>query len=159
MAYSTSKHADFFALVILRMWGSTAYVLRVSRLKADLNVLEMEIRRAWSLVGGRCPIFSYVSGPEKGACNYFAEKGIQINQMGARFNKLVRAQKTIDVWNDGRILVPEGPEYDPFLNRVAAFRGVEADDDDEIDALVSGIDGGLWSNVTLATRAVGRRRV
>ena len=159
LAYSQSKSADFFALVLMRMWGSTAYVRKIERLKADLNVLEMAIRAAWQAAGGKCPIFSYVSGPEKGSIIYFGEKGVMIHAMPARYNKLVRAQKTIDVWNDGRILIPEGAEYDPFLNRVAAFRGVEGDDDDEIDALVSGIDGGLWSSVTNATRSLGQRRI
>ena len=100
-----------------------------------------------------------MSGPEKGAVVYFIEHGVQINVMNARYNKLVRAQKTIDLWNDGRILVPYGAEYDGFLNRVAAFRGVEGDDDDEIDAMVSAVDGGMWSGQTVATRAVGPRRV
>lgn len=170
LAYSRSKRADWFALVLLRMWGSTAYVRKVERLKADMSVLVMTIRAAWAWnaqsydpdeqARGRCPIFSYVSGPEIGAIAYLAELGINVNALPARFNKLVRAQKTIDVWNDGRILVPHGTENDGFLGRVAGFRGVESEDeDDEVDALVSAADGGLWSTATTATRALGQRRV
>jgi hypothetical protein len=159
LAYSQSRRADFFALVLMRIWGSTAYVRMVSRLRADLAVLEMEIRRAWTVNGTRCPIFSYVSGPEKGAILYFVEHGVPINGMHARYNKLVRAQKTIDFWNDKRVLIPEGADFDPFLNRVAAFRGLEVDDDDEVDALVSAVDGAMWSGGQTPTRTLGQRRI
>lgn len=159
MAYSQSRHSDWFALVLLRMWGSTAYVRKVTRLKADLAVLEMEIRRTLEFNKSRCPIYSYVSGPEKGALIYLGDHGLMINAMNARYNKLVRAQKTIDVWNDQRVLIPHGEDMEPFLNRIAAFRGLDVDDDDEVDALVSAVDGGLWSNVTSATRLVGQRRI
>ena len=159
LAYSQSKRADFFALVLLRVWGSTAYVRLVSRLKADLSVLEQEIRRVWAWNGSRVSPYSYISGPEKGAIVYFGDRGVQVNAMPARYNKLVRAQKTIDKWNAGEILVPLGTECDGFLGRVAAFRGIEGDDDDEVDALVSAIDGGMWSGGQSATRLVGERRI
>lgn len=158
-AYSQARRADFFALVIVRIWGSDVYVLKTERLKADFAGLEMAIRRAWDSVGARCPVHTYITGPEKGAVSYFAEHGIHILAMHAKFNKLIRAQKTIDIWNDRRVHVPEGAAWDPFLGRVAAFRGVDGDDDDEIDAMVSAVDGGMWSAVANATRAIGKRRL
>lgn len=159
LAYSQSRRADFFALVLLRIWGSTAYLRKVERLKADMGVLEQAIRRAWEWNGARCPVYSYVSGPEIGALAYFGEHGIMVNMMRARYNKLVRSQKTQDRWNAGGILVPHGPEFDGFLGRVAAFSGLDSDDDDEVDGLVSAHDGGMWSGQTQATQALGRRRV
>ena len=157
------KHSAFRPSA--RAWGSTAYIRRVERLKADMSVIEMAIRNAWQWNAEgysgdepHCPVFSYVAGPEIGSIAHLGEHGVQVNAMAARFNKLVRAQRSIDLWNDGKILVPYGSQYDGFLGRVAAFRGVEEDADDEIDAMVSMVDGGLRGGGQMPTRGVGSRR-
>ena len=107
---------------------------------------------------GHGAIYSYVAGPEIGAVRYFAQNGIEIQGMPARFNKRVRAQRTIDLWNAGKILIPErAPWVASFLERTYSFRGIEGDADDEIDALVSAADGGMWS--AGVPRAFGSPRV
>ena len=58
----------------------------------------------------------------------------------------MRAQRTIDAWNSGKILVPaQAPWASGFLARVLSWRGIDGEPDDEIDALVSAVDGGMWS--------------
>jgi hypothetical protein len=47
---------------------------------------------------------------------------------------------------------------DEFIGRAQSFRGVEGDDDDEIDALVSVCDGGLGSGVAAAAKSFGAWR-
>ncbi len=146
MAYSSKASADFFAIVALRVYGSIAYVRNVMRFHPDYRAGLDNVRSARDLYG-HGPVYSYMSGPELGAARYFAQNGIEIQAMPARFNKRVRAQRTIDLWNAGKILLPErAPWTAGFLERVYGFRGVEGDADDEIDALVSAIDGGMWSS-------------
>ncbi len=160
LAYSVGKDSDWFALVTLKVWGSAAYVIETDRMHADLPALESRIRSSW-VKYGRCPIFSYVAGPEWGAVRYFAERGIQMSGMNARYNKKTRAQKTIDRWNAGKILLPDrAPWLDGFKSRVAGFTGAENDrDDDEVDALVSACDGGVFgSAVSGGAMALGGRR-
>lgn len=166
IAYSTSKKADWFASVLLRIWGSTAYIRRVRRLKADLSLLVLDVEAAWKFNGSRCPVFSYISGPEKGSIKYFAEHNIPIGGMAARFSKRVRSQKTIDFATDKRILAPEkgavgadDADIEQFLQRLYAWRGLDTDEDDEVDGLVSAVDGGMWSSVTSPTTTLGTRRI
>lgn len=159
LAYTTTRYSDWFALVLLRFWGPRAYVRKVERLKADPSKLEMVIRAAWEWNGARCPVFSYIGANERVALTYFAEHGVQVNALPARRDKLYRARRTIDMWNDGRILVPQGAQWEPFLGRIAAFRGVDGDADDEIDGLVSAVDGAMWSPSSSPTTTLGTRRI
>lgn len=148
MAFSTSKSADWFALVAVRTYIDTMYVRNVYRVKADMGALESTIRAAWDAYG-RCPIFSYMSGPEIGAAHYLQSRHIPVEVMKARFNKLIRSQKTRDRWNACKILLPQNaPWLGGFLQRLAQFRGVDDDPDDELDALVSVHDGMMSSGVT-----------
>jgi len=136
------------------------YVLDVVRERADFNVLENLIRQRWNWYG-RCPIYSYISGPEKGAIRYFTDRGIPIQGLPARYNKATRAQKTIDRWNNGKIQIPiEGTWVPGFITRVKAFTGSDkARDDDEVDALVSVCDGMMASDAASMPRAFGQARL
>lgn len=155
MSYSQSRIADFSAIAAIRAWGPKAFVLDVRRFKLEIRRIEENIR-AVVAEHGRGPIFSYVSGPEVGIVREFARQGLLVTALPARYNKLVRAERTIGRWNKGDVMVPESAAWvDAFVERVKAFRGVEGDDDDEVDALVSGLDGGLHSGVT-APKLVGR---
>ena len=156
-AYSSKTTADWFAIVALRIYGSIAYVRNVMRFRPDYRAGIDNVRSARDMYGHGA-IYSYVAGPEIGAVRYFAQNGIEIQGMPARFNKRVRAQRTIDLWNAGKILIPErAPWVASFLERTYSFRGIEGDADDEIDALVSAADGGMWS--AGVPRAFGSPRV
>ncbi len=151
MAYSQSKVADFAAIVALRAWGSKAYVINAMRFKLEIGGIATELQSMRALYGPG-QIYSYVSGPEVGIVRNMASRGIHIHGMPARYNKLVRAEKTKVRWNDGGIMVPNiSPWGGQFVQRVQAFRGVEGDDDDEVDALVSACDGGLFGATQVPT--------
>lgn len=154
----TVGDGDWFALTAAKFYASDTYLDDVIRVHADFATLENLIRNRWDRYG-RCPIFSYIAGPEKGAVNYFASRGIPVIGIPARYSKATRAQRTIDRWNTGRILVPLHASWvTGFLSRVQMFTGHEkARDDDEIDALVSMCDGMLGSGVADAPKAFGVR--
>lgn len=142
LAYTTTDGADWFARCVGRMYGPKMYLIDVVRHKIDAHLIESTLKADLNK-HGRAPMFSYMAGPEVGMARVLQERGVPVARMLARYNKLVRAQRTIKRWNDGDILVPEGALWVPgFLHRVSCFRGREKDtDDDEIDALVSMCDG------------------
>jgi hypothetical protein len=156
LAYSSETSSDNFALVVLKVWQGTAYVVNVHRERRDLEAAATRVRYAMSLYPGAA-IFSYISGPEKGAVQYLNERQIPVIPILARTPKYNRAQKTKDSWNAGRIVVGEFPEASGFIARARRFTGEEkAGDDDEVDALVSACDGGFFHTgpapVALAAR-------
>jgi hypothetical protein len=158
MSYSQAKISDWAAVVALRVWGSKAFVLNVSRFKLSIGLIANRLQQARE-TWGRGPVYSYVSGPEVGIVQDMNLRGLQVQGLPARFNKLVRAERTIVRWNRGDVLVPQHEAWvDEFVGRAQSFRGVEGDDDDEIDALVSVCDGGLGSGVAAATKSFGAWR-
>lgn len=159
LAY-TPGEGDWFACVAVKFYGSIAYVLDVHRERADFNALEKVIRNRWDTYG-RCPIFSYISGPEKGAIRYFVDRGIPIQGIPARYSKATRAQKTIDFSNAGRIQYPMNAAWvATYLTRMLAFTGSDKSrDDDEIDALVSVIDGMMGTDSSAMPTAFGKPRL
>ena len=141
-AYTDAPGADFFAVVTGRIYGSKLYVLDVQRQKLDAVMLESACKSILNKYG-RSPLWSYQAGPEVGLSRLLIQRGVPVGIMPARYNKLVRAQKTIRRWNDGEILIPsaEAAPWQPgFLHRVQLFRGHERDRDDEVDAMVSACD-------------------
>lgn len=156
-AYVDAAGADFFAAVTGRIYGRKLYILEVQRHRLDATLLESTCK---ALVNrhGRSTLWSYQSGPEVGLSRLLTERGLPIGVMQARYNKLVRAQKTIRRWNDGEILVPsaeENPWQPGFLHRVSLFRGHEKDRDDEVDALVSVSDAMLGGAPNATLKSLG----
>jgi phage terminase large subunit-like protein len=95
---------------------------------------------------------SYIQGPEKAVIALLAEEHIDertgkpiaavyIDAMLAKFPKPVRAQKTAELWNEGRIVVPPTRSWTgEFVERMKRFTGAPGQDDNDTDALVSAID-------------------
>jgi predicted phage terminase large subunit-like protein len=160
LAYSVESAADYFAMVALKIWEGKAYVLNVWREKRDLDAACHRINLARAMYPNAA-IFSYVSGPEKGAIQYLADRGIPVQSMNARYDKGTRAAHTIDAWNLGNIMTPaQAPWLNGFNSRVRLFTGnPKAFDDDEVDALVSACDGGYFSSVASVPRAFGTPRI
>lgn len=157
-AYTSTDGADWFARCVGRMYGPKMYLLDVTRHKIDAHLIQSTLQADINK-HGRTQIFSYMSGPEVGFARVLQERGIPIAHIPARYNKLVRAQRTIKRWNDGGILVPSTGLWVPgFLHRLSCFRGHEHDtDDDEIDALVSMCDGMMGAGVAgMTTKTVGK---
>lgn len=90
----------------------------------------------------------YAAGTEAGSAQFIQQKGIRLVVMptGGR-DKFTRAQQTAELWNLGRILVPEDSEKYPwadvFVDELTSFTGVKDPQDDQVDALVSGVDAAL----------------
>jgi predicted phage terminase large subunit-like protein len=146
-AFTSGTGSDYFALVVARLYGRKAYVTEVYRHKIDAHQIESTIRMVQHKHGAGV-VWTYQSGPEVGLTSILVERGLKIARMPARYNKLVRAERTVRRWNDGEIVIPHesyGALWAPgFMARVANFRGNDKDgDDDEIDALVSLCDGAL----------------
>jgi phage terminase large subunit-like protein len=146
MAFSVGEGADWFARVVGRVYGTRMYILDVKRHKIATHLIESTCKGDL-VTFGYAPFYSYMSGPEIGMARMLIQRSVPIGIMKARYNKLVRAQKTIKRWNDGEILVPENAGWlKGFLHRVSIFRGHEHDsDDDEIDALVALCDAMMGS--------------
>ena len=160
LAYKAGEKSDWFACVVMKWYGSRGYVVEVVREKPDFNMMENVLRSRWER-HGRCPIFSYVSGPEEGAIKYFTSRGIPIQGLPARWSKAYRAQRTIDRWNAGGILVPTQGKWVPgFVARAQMFTGAEKErDDDEWDALVSVCDPMANGVAGGAPYGIGQRRL
>jgi len=149
-AYVDAPGTDFFAAVTGRIYGSKLYLLDVQRHRLDATLLESTCRAVLTKYG-HARLWSYQSGPELGMSRLLIQRGIPIAILRARYNKLVRAQKTIRRWNDREILTPEqAPWRTGFVTRLQRFRGHDTDRDDEADALVSLCDGMMGSSANAA---------
>jgi predicted phage terminase large subunit-like protein len=155
LAWSTHAGSDFFALVALKIYGAKAYVIESRRTKLETPAIEGEVR-AMQARHGPGPLFAYVSGPEKGIVRNLQARGFRFVVAPARYNKLVRAEKTIRRHNDGDILYPVSASWvGPLFARMEVFRGEDkGHDDDEIDALVAGCDMGMGGGG--APKALGK---
>ena len=156
-AYTDAPGSDFFAAVTGRIYGRKLYILDVQRHRLDATLLESTCKAIINKYG-RAPMWSYQSGPEVGLSRLLIERGVPIVPIHARYNKLVRAQKTIGRWNAGEILVPErhaAPWVPGFLHRLSLFRGHEKDRDDEVDAVVSVADAILGGAPNATLKSLG----
>lgn len=158
LAYSDKPHADYFAMVVLKVWERVAYVVNVLRERRSLEMATDRIQFAQRTWPG-ASMWSYISGPEKGALQYLSSRNVMVEPIMARTPKYNRSQRTIDAWNLGKVRVPEqAPWLAGFLARVSLFTGNEAaGDDDEVDALVSACDGGVFG-AGGAPKACGAKR-
>jgi predicted phage terminase large subunit-like protein len=157
LSFSQGDQSDYFAMCVVKIIGTKAYLLEMMRTKLDAHQIESTCK-AFLNKYGHNPIFSYVSGPEIGMVKLMRERGIPFYPLRARYNKLVRAERTIKRWNDGNILIPRVAPWVPgFLTRATSFRGDEKSrDDDEIDALVSVCDGAMGGVAAGTVRTLGR---
>jgi phage terminase large subunit-like protein len=161
LSFTNNKRSDWSSIVVVRVYQGILYVREFIRFRAELDEALRSINLAWQ-VYGRCPIFSFMSGPEISVARYFAGQSIGISFMPAKDPKFVRARRTIDAHNAGKILYPQNhPTMASTLSRMASFRGVEEDEDDEVDALVSVYEAMVprGGSVLNPTQTLGRRRV
>lgn len=159
LAFSKSARADWFSACVLRLYGRRAYLVRLIRDRLEIPMIVSHLR-AMHTQYGWAPIWTYVSGPEIGTVKHLIERGLPAQPMPARYNKLVRAQRTMKRWNDGDIVIPEDtadPVIPGFLQRVSLFRGHDDDEDDEIDGIVSACDGGMGGLVAGGASLLGRQ--
>lgn len=157
LAATTGEGSDYFALVVGKVMANKLYVLEMQRTKLEPHLIE-SVCKAVTATYGRGNFFTYVSGPEIGMVKIMRERGIPFMPMRARYNKLVRAERTIRRYNDGGVVLPQGaPWLGGWLARAEMFTGQDkGHDDDEIDALVSLNDGLMGSAVGSGFKTVGR---
>lgn len=160
LAYSEKRTADWFAGVLVRVYGSRAFVRHTVRVRPDPRELPGLVRELRAMAPG-APVFTYGSGPELGVVGRLnVDHALRIQFMQARLNKLWRTQRTIKRWNDGDIMVPANePWADAFIKRVQGFSGLDGDEDDESDALVSVCDAMLGLTSSLGPMTGGARRL
>ncbi len=157
LAFTEGKTSDYFSIVVMKIMGTRGFLLEVMRTRLDAHLIESTCKAILNKYG-RAPIYTYVSGPEIGMVKLMRERGIPFLPMRARYNKLVRAERTIKRWNDGQIVVPaDAPWAKGFLHRVEMFRGEDkGHDDDEIDALVSVCDGAMGGVAAGIVKSLGK---
>lgn len=128
----------------------TIYVVDVQRKQVDAPSFTLTLKAKHSTRRGR--MVSYASGTELGAIAFIRQKGVPLTAVDpAGRDKFTRAQQTAELWNTGRILVPEDSErfpwVDVFVDEIAGFTGVSDVHDDQVDALVSGVDAAItWTD-------------
>ena len=158
MAFTAGRASDWFAVAAGRFYGNRLYLMFVHRFKADpkeVPTILGQIFSQWS----HMPVFSYVSGPERGNISTLAGQGFEIQGMQAKVNKLWRSQRMIGAWRKGEILVPNDPPWAKgFINRAMNFRGRDGDEDDEVDAVVSLYDGMTGFDGGDGPMMIGERR-
>jgi predicted phage terminase large subunit-like protein len=150
--------AEHYGMVALKVIGSKAYLVDVARTRLDASAIEAACKKM-TAAHGPAPIFAYTTGtgPDAGLVKILRQRGLNFAPIRARYNKVVRAEKTIKRWNDGDVAIPTtAPWVDGFLHRAILFRGEDkGHDDEEVCALVSGCDGamGYGGGVTKAMGA------
>ena len=142
-AFSQNAGSDFYARISGRVYGNRLYIVDSVRHRIDPVAIESSLAIGQERFG-KGPIYTYQSGPEIGLSRVLIERGLPVAIMPARYNKLVRAQRTIKRYNMGHILFPVEsacPWVPGLIQRLRVFRGHDKDRDDEADALVSMADG------------------
>jgi predicted phage terminase large subunit-like protein len=89
----------------------------------------------------------YAAGMEAAPAQFMRRKGIPLQVKPPIGDKHIRSQTTAELWNDGRICVPLDHDAHPwlavFLDEVTSFTGIKDLHDDQVDAMVAGIDAAL----------------
>lgn len=160
LAYSERTHADYSVCVELlvippnKKPGEEAepadycfYVVDVQRKQVEAPSFTLTLKAKHSRRPG-ARFYWYAAGTEAGAGQFIQEKKVPLvilNPNGR--DKFTRAQQSAELWNLGRIRVPADsdacPWVDLFVDEVTSFTGVKDTQDDQVDALVAGVDAGL----------------
>lgn len=151
-AYSERAHADWSVLV--ELWvcpplspgdKPTVYVVNVDRKQVEAPAFALTLKARVSRRAGK--VFWIASGTEKGVASFLRKAGIPIVVRDPKGrDKLTRSLGTAELWNLGHVLVPadqENPEnewVETFVDEVTNFSGVKDPTDDQVDALVSGVE-------------------
>ncbi len=142
LAYTAKTHADWSVLVVLAAGNDgLVYVVDVIRRQCKAPEFRSVVKQALGKYGPG-PVRWYCSGTEKGVADLLEIPSLQA--LAATTDKLVRAQRTSEAWNSGKLLVPDDPKRHPWLNdfleTVTNFTGVADAHDDDVDALAAGFD-------------------
>ncbi len=141
LAYTRKTHADWSVCLQGRKVGELLYLTDCHRKQVDAPSFTLTLKAAHTKLRGR--MRWYASGTEIGSGDFIKAKGIPLDVIPATSDKFVRAQAAAEAWNDGRILVPSGPDVPDWVHilvdEVCGFTGVDDPHDDIVDALAA-----LW---------------
>jgi predicted phage terminase large subunit-like protein len=138
----TPDAGDHTTIVLVTALGERYYVRHLQRARRDI----IEIRAGLLVVSQSypgTPLVSYVSDSEKRSVLPLlaANDGPLVFGIPARHEKRVRAIRTSELWNSGRIIVPPGRAWtQDFTKEMRDFSGKKDEPDDQVDALVAAID-------------------
>lgn len=140
-AYTIGAGSDWSAAVVLGSLRDLIFVIEVMREREETDVIADKLLDLRASYPGAA-MASYVSGPEIGVYKLLLTHwGIPVMMLPARYNKIVRSKRTQIAWKQGRILLPRyAPWLGAFLQELRFFNGAEGQQDDQVDALVSGFD-------------------
>jgi hypothetical protein len=167
LAYSKSTSRDYS--VVIEIWAVPDpklketvgeqerpvvwfYVVDVTRKQVDAPAFTLTLKAKSQGPESRPgKLYWYAAGPEKGSGDFIKKAGVPLVVLDTKGrDKLMRAQRTAQLWNMGRIMVPlaaDDPDGDSsiswvaeFVEEVCAFTGVKDPKDDQVDAMVPAID-------------------
>ncbi len=138
----TPDAGDHTSCILVAILGERYYVRHMLRARRDIIDIRANLLTLSQSFPGT-PLVSYVSDSEKRAILPLlaANNGPLIFGIPARHEKRVRAQRTAELWNSGRIIVPPGKAWtNEFTSEMRDFSGAKDEPDDQVDALVAAID-------------------
>ncbi len=159
LSFTKNKRSDWSSICAGRVERGTLYITKFYRFRAELDEALRHLRMVRGEMG-QCPVFSFMSGPEVSVARYLESQNFHINYMHAGEPKFVRARRTVDAHNAGKIVYPKmAVGMQSTLDRILNWKGVEDDPDDEADALVSLYEGMIGRGGGAGPVAVGTRRM
>ena len=133
-AYTSRSYSDYSVAVIGRKYGENFYITSLLREQRRPEQF-IELLKA----NGVEKVHWIRSGTEIGLEELLKANGIQVRSKTATTDKYARALPIATMWNEGRILLPDGADWLPeFLSEISSFTGTSADrHDDIVDALAA----------------------
>lgn len=141
LAYTEDTYADYSVAIVLGLGiDNRFYVLDCVRAQCELPTFIQKLKVLRQTYTD-AKMFWYTGGQEKEIARQIKASGLPIQTEKALADKFVRAQDVAAAWNDNMILVPEGGEKYPwvnkFLSEVLSFTGIGDTHDDDVDALAA----------------------
>lgn len=153
LSYTEKSHADWS--VCAELWvipplrpedRPKVYVRWVDRKQVDAPAFSLTLKARSSTRPGK--MYWIASGTELGAASFIQKAGVPLVVRDPKGrDKYTRSLGTSELWNLGDVLVPldseANPWVDDFVDEVTNFTGVKDPCDDQVDALVSGVEEAL----------------
>lgn len=151
LAYSSKTSADYSVAVAVGYDPArdTYYVLDVLRKQVSAPDFADSLKQ-WATRWPGARMHAYLGGTELGVADFLKTRGVRLNVVPAREDKLTRAQGASAAWSRGGVLVPgvvsddgtvRSPEWvEEFAGELLDFTGNHDAHDDQVDAFVAGFD-------------------
>lgn len=141
LAYTTSRRADYSAMVAIAHTDSAAYILEAFREKLTLKDIKPILEKWQSKY--QVPITFCASSME---ATLLGELPIKKTIIDAKKSKFERALPVSLAWNSGKLRFPAKnitPALKAFLDEIISYTGLEAEGikDDCVDALSTAFNG------------------